>query len=412
MSSVIVNGDRLWQTLMDTARIGATPAGGLERLALTDVDRDMRDWFAWACEQAGCRLTVDDMGNMFARRTGRDPALAPIVIGSHLDTQPRGGKYDGILGVLGALEVVRALDDAAVATEHPVEIVNWTNEEGARFSPAMLASGVFAGVFQRDDIYRHTDNDGLGFGDELERIGYRGDEPCGRHPLAGYLELHIEQGPILEAAGAAIGVVTGVQGTRWYDLTIEGFSGHAGTTPMKLRHDALAGAARLIDMLHALAIDTDDQAVVTVGVIEAVPGSRNVVPGGARLTVDLRHPETRALDAMEAAARERIDTMCRDAGLSASLDRIWNSPPVEFDSRCVDAVRTAAGNAGLGHRDIVSGAGHDAVYVSRLAPTGMIFVPCEKGISHNEAESIEPQHATAGAQTLIDALLLLDRRIA
>src|SRR5699024_8627232 len=348
---------------------------------------------------------------MFARRAGRKPALAPIVIGSHLDTQPYGGKYDGILGVLGALEVVRALNDADVETEHPLEVVNWTNEEGARFAPALLASGVFAGVFERDEAYQHADEEGLAFGAELERIGYRGDERCGQHLLAAYLELHIEQGPVLEAAGTDIGVVTGVQGTRWYDLHIEGFSGHAGTTPMALRRDALLGAARIIDALHALAQATDERAVATVGVIEAEPGSRNVVAGGARRTLDLRHPQADVLDAMEAAARERMNEICAELELRGALNRIWRSAPIAFDPTCIGAVRSGAEAAGYTHQDIISGAGHDAVYLSRVAPTGMIFVPCEKGISHNEAEAIEPRQATAGAQTLANAVLLLDQQL-
>lgn len=409
--SVTVNGGRLWQTLMETATIGATPAGGLTRLALTDLDREVRDWLHSACEEAGCRVTVDDMGNMFARRAGRDPDLAPLLIGSHLDTQPKAGRYDGVLGVLAALETVRAFNDADIKTRHPIELVNWTNEEGARFAPAMLSSGVFAGAFKRDAIYAHTDAEGLKFGDELQRIGYRGEQSCGDHPIAGYLEVHIEQGPVLEAAGDDVGVVTGVQGMRWFDLTIEGFAGHAGTTPMALRRDALIGAARIVEAVREIAAQTDDQAVATVGVIETSPGSRNVVPGSTYLSVDLRHPSADALDAMESAARERITNIGDELELVPRLERIWNSAPVVFDARCVDAVRTAAAGAGLGHRDIVSGAGHDAVYVSRVAPTGMIFVPCDKGISHNEAESIEPRHATAGAQTLADAVLMLDREL-
>ena len=273
--TLTIDGDRLWQTLMETARIGATAAGGLTRLALTDLDREVRDWFAAACEEAGCTVTIDDMGNMFARRAGRDESCQPILIGSHLDTQPKGGKYDGVLGVLAALETVRAFNDAGIETEHPIEIVNWTNEEGARFAPAMLSSGVFGGAFERDEICTHSDADGLSIGDELERIGYRGEQRCVDHPLAGYLELHIEQGPVLEAAGDDIGVVTGVQGMRWFDLTVEGFAGHAGTTPMALRRDALVGAACVIEAVAELARSTDDQAVATIGEIRTSPGSRN-----------------------------------------------------------------------------------------------------------------------------------------
>lgn len=409
--TVTINGSRLWQDLMDTARIGATPAGGLNRLALSDQDCEVRDWFSAACRDNGCLVTVDDMGNIFARRAGGDGVRAPIMIGSHLDTQPMGGRFDGILGVLGALEVVRALDDADVSTRHPIEIVNWTNEEGARFAPAMLSSGVFAGVFERDDMYRRVDQNGIALGDELARINYRGNEPCGDHSLAAYVELHIEQGPILEAASDTIGVVTGVQGARWYDLTISGSSGHAGATPMRLRRDAMVGAARIVHALHMLALGTDDRAAATVGVVEAMPGSRNVVPGAARVTIDLRHPDADVLNAMDVAARDRVEAICYELGLESVFECVWDSAPTAFDARCIAAVREAADAAGLSHQDIVSGAGHDAVYVSKVAPTGMVFVPCKDGISHNEAESIEPDHAAAGAQALANAVLLLDERI-
>ncbi|MDA3921724.1 MAG: Zn-dependent hydrolase [Salinisphaera sp.] len=409
---VAIDGERLWTTIMETAKIGATPAGGLTRLALSDSDRAVRDWFADACRQAGCEVSVDDMGNMFARRPGRNERLAPILIGSHLDSQPLGGRFDGVLGVLAALEAVRALNDAQIQTDHPIEVVNWTNEEGARFPPAMLSSGVFAGVFSTEEAYGHEDADGLRFGDELERIGYRGPLRCGDKALAGYLELHIEQGPVLEAGGDDIGVVTGVQGMRWYELAIDGFAGHSGTTPMALRRDALVGAARVVHALDALARSLDDQAVATVGILRPEPGSRNVVPGRVTMTIDLRHPSSECLGDLEQRMETRINALCDELDLAPSLSRIWDSAPVTFDTRCVEAVRSAARRAGFSHRDIVSGAGHDAVYISRVAPTSMIFVPCEKGISHNEAESIEPQHAAAGAQTLAGAVLDIDRILA
>ncbi len=403
-----VNGERLWAAIMETAAIGRTPNGGITRLTLTDLDRQVRDWLHAACEAAECRVIVDDMGNMFARREGRRHEAAPIAIGSHLDTQPRGGKFDGVLGVLAALEVVRTLNDNRTETDHPIEVVNWTNEEGARFAPAMLASGVFAGVFSKAYAYARTDADGRRLEDELERIGYRGEEPCGEHKIAGYLELHIEQGPVLEAAGRDIGVVTGVQGMRWFDLDLEGFAGHAGTTPMALRRDAMVGAARVIEAVREIALEAGDQAVGTTGVIRAEPESRNVVAGGAHLTIDLRHPDAEVLERMEVRLRERIDSIARDLGLEQDLKQIWESAPMAFDPRCVDSVRRAAEANGFTFREMTSGAGHDAVYASRVAPTGMIFVPCEKGVSHNEAENITPENAVAGAQTLLDAALLLD----
>jgi len=302
-----INGDRLWETLMTTARIGATSNGGLTRLTLSDEDRAVRDWFGAVCQDAGLRVTVDDMGNMFARRPGRRDDLAPIVIGSHLDSQPQGGTFNGVLVVLAALEGVRTLNEANVQTEHPIEIVNWTNEEGARFAPPMPASGVFAGIYSKAFAYDRRDNDGLRFGDELARIGYLGEETCGDHPIAGYLELHIEQGPILEAEGIDVGVVTGVQGMRWFDLQIRGFAAHAGTTPMRLRRDAAVGAARAIELIRRIALDYDENAVVTTGSVRMLPGSRNVIAGEAQVTVDLRHPESTALDSLENTIRTELN---------------------------------------------------------------------------------------------------------
>ena len=410
-SNLTIDGERLWATIMDTARIGATERGGIKRLALTDLDREVRDWFMAASRDAGCEVTVDDMGNMFARRPGRDPSLPPVAIGSHLDTQPTGGKYDGVIGVLAGLEVLRTLNDLGIETEASIEVVNWTNEEGSRFAPAMLASGVFAGAFDRDFADSREDRDGLRFGDELERIGYRGAERCGARRFAAHFELHIEQGPILEAEGATIGVVTGVQGMRWFEVTVEGRDSHAGSTPMGLRHDALLAASRMVGGVHAVAMAHPD-AVGTVGLIEATPNSRNVIPGRVFFTIDLRHPDDAVLAAMEEGVRAAIDDAAAESRVHAQVTAVWDSPAVRFDSACVASVAAAAEALGLRHRPIVSGAGHDSAYVARVAPTTMVFVPCAGGLSHNEAESAEQDHVTAGANVLLRAVLDTDQRLA
>ncbi|MDE0459372.1 MAG: Zn-dependent hydrolase, partial [Chromatiales bacterium] len=381
-----VDGARLWASIMEMAKIGALPGGGCGRLALTDDDRRGRDLFASWCEQAGCTVTVDEMGNMFARRPGRNPDLPPVAAGSHLDTQPHGGKFDGIFGVLAALEAVRALNDAGVETEAPIEVINWTNEEGSRFAPAMIASGVFAGLFDRDFAYAIESPEGETLGDELARIGYRGSEPCGEHPLGALFEAHIEQGPILEAAGVPIGVVSGAQGQRWYDIEVRGRDSHAGTTPMRARKDALVAAARMAARIEDIALGKAD-AVGTVGQFDVSPNSRNTIPGEVRFSVDIRHPEACVLAGMDAEIRASFAAIAERGDVDVIVDQIWEKPPIEFDPRCVDAVREAAAGLGYAHQDIVSGAGHDACQVCTVAPTGMIFVPCEDGISHNEIES-------------------------
>lgn len=403
-----INSQRLWASILDSAAIGATSNGGLDRVSLSDADHAVRDWFGQECLAAGCTVTVDDMGNMFARRCGRQSGHPPILIGSHLDSQPSGGRFDGVLGVLAALEVVRTLNDYQVETAHPLEVVNWTNEEGTRFPPAMFASGVFAGVRTKDQAYATRDHDGRTFGAELERIGYRGPETCGDHPLAGYCELHIEQGPVLESAQRQIGVVTGVQGMRWYDLEMRGATGHAGTTPMHLRQDAMLGAARAIEAFHRIAVNQDDTVVVTTGAVKAEPGSRNVIAGRTVVTVDMRHPDTVRLNTLEEAFHNEVGKIANDLGLQARLERIWASDPVAFDARCIDAVRASAAAEGYTSLDMMSGAGHDAVNIALRAPTSMIFVPCAEGISHNEAEHIEPADAAAGAQVLLGTVLRLD----
>jgi N-carbamoyl-L-amino-acid hydrolase len=407
-----IDGDRLWDSIMQTAAIGSTAKGGINRLTLTDLDRQVRDWFAAACAQAGCRVTIDEMGNMFARRPGLDDSLPPIAIGSHLDTQPTGGKFDGIIGVLAGLEILRTLNDAGLRTHAPIEVVNWTNEEGSRFAPSMLASGVFAGAFDRDYAYAREDRGGIRFDDALRGIGYAGTVPCGDHRLGAFFELHIEQGPILEADGKTIGVVTGVQGMRWYEVTVTGTDSHAGSTPTPMRRDALLAASRMIQEVRAVAIAHAPDAVGTVGLIEARPNSRNVIPGEVFFTVDLRHPDDAIVGEMEHRVREAFARIAGEDQVALAFARTWESPAVHFDSDCVAAVHEAATAQGLSSRPIVSGAGHDAAYISRVAPTAMIFVPCEQGISHNERESAEPHDVAAGANVLLHAVLATDARLA
>ena len=407
-----IDAERLWDSIMETAQFGATAKGGVRRLTLSDLDRRVRDWFVDACKKAGCTITIDDMGNIFARRPGRNPALPPIAVGNHLDTQPSGGKFDGIIGVLSGLELLRTLNDAGIETEAPIEVIDWTNEEGSRFAPAMLASGVFAGKFSRDYAYAREDREGKSFGAELERIGYRGDAPCGAHPLAAFFEIHIEQGPILEAEGKTIGVVTDVQGMRWYEATVEGEDCHAGTTPMPMRKDALLASARMIAAINAIGLRHAPHAVATVGLIEALPNSRNVIPGKTFFTIDIRHPEDAVLAAMEAEITAELNAIAAADGITLALERVWNSPPVHFAEECVGAVRDAARDLGYAWREIISGAGHDAAYVAAVAPTAMIFVPCERGISHNELEKAEPEHVAAGANVLLRAVLATDARLA
>jgi len=412
MQNLKIDGERLWADLMETAAIGGTQKGGICRLTLTDLDRQVRDWFRARAEQLGATVTVDDMGAMFARRQGQSADVPPIVMGSHLDTQPSGGKFDGALGVLAALEALRTLQASGYETYAPIEVANWTNEEGSRFSPAMIASGVFAGVFARDWAAAREDRSGVKFGDALDAIGYRGAQKCGAHPLSAFFELHIEQGPILEGERKDIGVVTGVQGMRWYEITLSGQDSHAGTTPMHARRDALLSAARIVAQVNAIAQAHAPLAVATVGRLEVRPNSPNVIPGEAFFTVDCRHPEAQVLDSMEQMVTAVTDQVCGELGIGAVVTKIWDQPAVRFDPECIECVRAAAGSSGFSTRDIVSGAGHDAAYVSRVAPTAMIFVPCRDGISHNEAEFSSLEQCAAGAQVLLQAVLGYDQRLA
>jgi N-carbamoyl-L-amino-acid hydrolase len=405
MRNLRVDGGRLWDSLMKMAEIGALPGGGCGRLALSDEDKAGRDLFVAWCEAAGCTVSIDGIGNIFARRPGRDDTRPPVMAGSHLDTQPHGGKFDGVYGVLAGLEVVRALNDSGIETDAPVEVAVWTNEEGARFAPSMNGSGVFAGTYTVDQGLACTDAEGLTMGQELDRIGYAGPRPCQGNPVGAYFEAHIEQGPILEAEEKTIGVVTGGQGMYWYDVTLTGQDSHAGTTPMPRRRDAMAGAAEMITATRRLALDRAPDAVATVGEMAVTPNSRNTIPGRVDFTVDLRHPEAAMLDEMDAAFRALCAATADAFGLELAIDQVADTPPVAFDDACVDAVRTTAGALGYGHRDIVSGAGHDAFHLAKVAPTGMIFIPCADGLSHNEAESATADDLEAGCNVLLHAVL-------
>jgi beta-ureidopropionase / N-carbamoyl-L-amino-acid hydrolase len=411
MKNLTIDAERLWDDLMQTGKIGGTPKGGICRLTLTELDREVRDWFRARAGALGCTITIDDMGTMFARRRGQRSDIPPIAMGSHLDTQPTGGKFDGALGVLAALEALRTLHSAGYETFAPIEVVNWTNEEGARFAPSMIASGVFAGAFSRDWAAARRDRSGETFGGALETIGYRGTEPCGRHKLSAFFELHIEQGPYLEAEGKDIGVVTGVQAMRWYEMTVIGQDAHAGTTPMPRRHDALLGAARIVEAVNACA-RRYPSAVGTVGILEVKPGSPNVVPGEVFLTLDLRDPEAAALDQMESEIAATAKSIGDELGLTVATKTISAEPAVRFNTDCIAAVRAAARVSGYSTRDMMSGAGHDAAFVARVAPAAMIFVPCRDGISHNEAEYSSKEQCAAGAQVLLQAVLDYDRQLA
>jgi N-carbamoyl-L-amino-acid hydrolase len=405
-----VDGQRLWDSIMAIGEIGPGQHGGSCRLALTDADRDGRDLFIRWCEEIGCSISIDDMGNIFARRDGHNNELAPIVAGSHLDTQPHGGKFDGIYGVLAALEAVRTLHDNKVTTEAPVEVVVWTNEEGSRFAPAMIASGVYAGLFEKNYAWSITDSDGKSLGDELKRIGYMGAAPCGNNPIGALLEAHIEQGPILEAENRQIGVVVGGQGQRWFDLTLKGQDSHAGSTPMAGRRDALVAAAEIISMVKLLALEYAPDAVGTVGQMSVMPNSRNTIPGEVLLSVDIRDPDDAVLAEMAQKLRVCVTDCVDKLGIECDIEEIWHCPPVKFDSTCISAVEHAAQALGYSHQRIVSGAGHDACQVCQVAPTSMIFVPCAGGLSHNEQESAEPADLEAGCNVLLHAMLKLANR--
>ncbi len=405
MKNITINGDRLWQSLMTMAKIGATEKGGCCRLTLTDLDKEARDLFVRWCEEAGCTVTVDQVGNIFARRPGRNNDLPPIMTGSHLDTQPTGGKFDGVFGVLAGLEVLRTLQDHNIETKAPIEVSVWSNEEGSRFAPAMMGSGVVAGRFSLEEILAKTDIDGKIFGEELKRIGYAGELPARQRPIGAFFETHIEQGPYLEAEKKTIGVVNKGQGQRWYDVTITGRESHAGTTPMPLRHDALAAAAKLINEVERIANDNQPHACGTVGFLQVHPNSRNTIPGQITLSVDLRHPD----DALLSKLDEELKVYCKhlpaEAAVEVKLEPIWYYAPVIFSEQCINAVREGAKAHGYSQMDIFAGAGHDACYIADFAPASMIFIPCEDGISHNEIENAEAADIIAGGNVLLSAML-------
>ena len=400
-----IDGGRLWNSLMEMAKIGPGIAGGNNRQTLTDADGEGRALFRTWCEAAGCTMGLDSMGNMFARREGTDPDALPVYVGSHLDTQPTGGKFDGVLGVLGGLEIVRSLNDLGIRTRHPIVVTNWTNEEGTRFAPAMLASGVFAGVHDQGWAYARKDAEGKSFGDELERIGWRGDEEVGARRMHAFFELHIEQGPILEAEGKQIGVVTHGQGLSWTQVTITGKDAHTGSTPMPMRRDAGLGMARVLEKVNEIALSHAPHAVGAAGHIDVYPNSRNVIPGKAVFTVDFRSPDLKVIEDMEARLRTEAQAICDAMGLEVAFEKVGGFDPVEFDAGCVAAVRKAAERLGLSHMNLISGAGHDACWINRVAPTAMVMCPCVDGLSHNEAEEISPDWAEAGANVLFHAVV-------
>ncbi len=404
-SNLRINGDRLWDSIHEMAKIGPGIAGGNNRQTVTDEDGEGRKLFQKWCEEAGCTMGVDEMGTMFATRPGTDPDASPVYVGSHLDTQPTGGRYDGVLGVLSALEVIRTLNDLGIKTKHPIVATNWTNEEGTRFAPAMMASGVFAGVLDQADIYQHTDHDGKKFGDELERIGWKGDEKVGARKMHAFFELHIEQGPILEAEGKDIGVVTHGQGLSWTQVTVTGKEAHTGSTPMPMRKNAGLGMARILELVDEIALSHAPHAVGAAGHIDVHPNSRNVIPGKVVFTVDFRSPDLAVIQDMEKRLDVGARKICEEMGLGIELEKVGGFDPVTFDETCVTAVRDAAERLGYSHRNIISGAGHDACWINRVAPTAMVMCPCVDGLSHNEAEEISKEWAQAGADVLFHAVV-------
>jgi N-carbamoyl-L-amino-acid hydrolase len=400
-----INPDRLWDTIHELAEIGPGVAGGNNRQTLTDDDKKGRELFKKWCDASNLTMGVDKMGTMFMRREGADPALDPVYVGSHLDTQPTGGRYDGVLGVLSGLELVRTLDDLGIRTRRPIVVVNWTNEEGARFAPAMLASGVFAGIHTLEYAYGRKDPEGKTFGDELRRIGWVGEEEVGARRMHAYFEYHIEQGPILEAENKEIGVVTHGQGLWWLEFTLIGKEAHTGSTPMAMRVNAGLAMARILEMVQEVAMDNQPGAVGGVGQVFFRPNSRNVLPGTVVFTVDIRSPEQPKLDGMRARIETEAPKIAEALGVRCSVEPVGHFDPVTFDPALVARVRKAAEDLGYTHMNIISGAGHDACWMQRVTPSVMIMCPCVDGLSHNEAESISKEWAAAGADVLLRAVL-------
>ena len=400
-----INGDRLWDSLMEMAKIGPGVAGGNNRQTLTDEDAEGRALFQKWCQAEGLEMGLDQMGNMFARREGTDPDALPVYVGSHLDTQPTGGKYDGILGVLGGLEIIRTLNETGIKTRHPIVVTNWTNEEGTRYAPPMLSSGVFAGIHTQDWAYDLVDADGKRFGDELERIGWKGQEEVGQRQMHAFFELHIEQGPILEAEGKDIGVVTHGQGLRWIEFTVTGKESHTGSTPMKMRRNAGRGLAQITELVHQVAMAHQPNAVGAIGHIDVYPNSRNIIPGQVVFTVDFRSHILETLEAMVDEVVSKAPDICEALGCDVTHQIVGAFDPPAFDEGCVTAVRNAAERLGYSHMNIVSGAGHDACWINKLYPTSMIMCPCVDGLSHNEAEEITPEWAAKGTDVLFHAVV-------
>ncbi|WP_296445153.1 Zn-dependent hydrolase [Rhodoferax sp. UBA5149] len=405
IDSLRINGDRLWASLMALAKIGATPKGGVCRLTLTDLDKQGRDLVLGWARAAGMTVTIDKIGNGFMCRAGHNNSLPPIVTGSHIDTQPTGGKFDGNYGVLAGLEVVRTLNDHGIVTEAPIEVAFWTNEEGSRFVPVMMGSGVFAKAFSLEHAYAAKDTVGKSVGDELKRIGYVGEQEPGEHPIGTYFETHIEQGPVLEDNDKIIGVVQGVLGIRWFDCTVNGMEAHAGPTPMALRKDAMQVATHLMQEVVAAALRHAPHGRGTVGMVQVYPNSRNVIPGRVKFSIDLRNATDARVDQMADEVKAYAAQLSQKTGLDIQIELVSSYPAQAFHGDCIDAVARAAAKLGYANMPVVSGAGHDAVYMARLAPSGMIFIPCKDGISHNEIESAEPAHITAGGNVLLHAML-------
>ena len=400
-----INGDRLWNSLMEMAEIGPGIAGGNNRQTLTDDDARGRSLFQTWCDAEGLTMGIDQMGTMFAMREGTDPDALPVYVGSHLDTQPTGGKYDGVLGVLGGLEIIRTLNEMDIKTLHPIVVVNWTNEEGTRFAPPMLASGVFAGMHTQDWAYARKDSEGKAFGDELRRIGWRGEETVGARKMHAFFELHIEQGPILETEGVDIGVVTHGQGLNWIQITLTGRESHTGSTPMPMRKNAGLGMARITELVHNIAMENQPQAVGAIGQCDVYPNSRNIIPGKVIFTIDFRSPSFETQDKMEKALNIGASEIANELGLEIEMEKVGHFDPITFDQGCVDAVKRASDRLGYSSREIISGAGHDACWINRSAPTAMIMCPCVDGLSHNEAEEISKEWSTAGANVLFHAVV-------
>ena len=400
-----INGERLWASLMELAQIGATKKGGVCRLTLTDLDKEGRDLVIRWARDAGMSVVIDKIGNGFMRRPGRNNALPPIMTGSHIDTQPTGGKFDGNYGVLAGIEVVRTLNDHGIETEAPIEVAFWTNEEGSRFVPVMMGSGVFAKAFTLEHAYAAKDTEGKSVKEELARIGYIGPQEPGDHPIGAYFETHIEQGPVLEDNDITIGVVQGVLGIRWFDCTVTGMEAHAGPTPMALRKDALQVATHLMQEVVASALRHKPHGRGTVGMVQVFPNSRNVIPGRVKFSMDLRNGTDALVDQMVDEVKAYAARISQESGLKIEIEMVSSYSAIGFHADCVDAVARASAKLGYSNMPVVSGAGHDAVYMARLASSGMIFIPCKDGISHNEIEDAKPEHITAGCNVLLHAML-------